>query len=147
MSAAYLPSLEVLLSLAGVGQLLLCAAALAIPKVLDWKNDFRRLQPLTRRVFWVYAGYIWFTILSIGLGSTFAAGLLVEDSGLATAVCVYVALFWGARLVIQFACFGRSVYPRTPALHVVEFTLITLFVFLASVYSFAAVTSLQRMVS
>lgn len=52
----YLPSL---VFAAGVGQLVLIVASLAIPRVLHWKEDTARLRPLTRQVFWTYALYIW----------------------------------------------------------------------------------------
>ena len=62
---------ETLLIAAGVGQLILISAGLAIPRVLRWPEDVARLRPLTRQVFWTYAGYIWATNLSFGLVSAF----------------------------------------------------------------------------
>ena len=65
-------SCKAMLVAAGVGQLILCSASLAIPRVLRWPEDLARLRPLTRQVFWTYAGYIWATNLSFGLISTLA---------------------------------------------------------------------------
>ena len=48
---------ERMLVAAGVGQLALVAASLAIPRALRWPEDLARLRPLTRQVFWTYAGY------------------------------------------------------------------------------------------
>ena len=83
---------------AGVGQLVLVAASLAIPRVLRWSEDLARLRPLTRQVFWTYAGYIWATNLAFGLVSTFAPGWLLDRTPLAGAVCGFIATYWGARL-------------------------------------------------
>ena len=103
-----------LLVAAGAGQLVLVAASLAIPRVLRWPEDLARLRPLTRQVFWTYAGYIWATNLSFGLVSAFAPGWLLDRSPLAGAVCGFIAAYWGARLVIQFTYFDRSDAPQGP---------------------------------
>ena len=50
--------IESLLMLAGVGQLVLAAGSLAIPRVLRWSDDLSRVRPLIRQIFWTYAGYI-----------------------------------------------------------------------------------------
>jgi len=50
--------LEELIRMAGIGQLLLAAASLAIPRVLGWKEELARLRPLTRQVF-LYVLYWW----------------------------------------------------------------------------------------
>ena len=63
--------IETLIFYAGVGQLILVIGSLAIPYVLNWAEDTARLRPLTRQVFWTYAGYIWGTNLSFALLSMF----------------------------------------------------------------------------
>ena len=45
------------LLLAGAGQLLLAAGSLAIPRLLRWSEQLAKVRPLTRQVFWTYAGY------------------------------------------------------------------------------------------
>jgi hypothetical protein len=119
---------------AGVGQLVLVAASLAIPRVLRWSEDLARLRPLTRQIFWTYAGYIWATNLAFGLVSTFAPGWLLDRTPLAGAVCGFIATYWGARLVIQFAYFDRSDAPKGPLFAVGEAVLVGLFVLLTVVY-------------
>ncbi len=132
---------EALLVAAGVGQLILVAASLAIPRVLRWPEDLARLRPLTRQVFWTYAGYIWATNLSFGLVSTFAPHWLLGRSPLAGAVCGFIAAYWGARVVIQFAYFDRSDAPRGALYTAAEAALVTLFVGLTFVYGGLAVRS------
>jgi hypothetical protein len=60
----------------GMDQLILVAASLAIPRALVWPQDVAKLRPLTRQVFWNYAGYIWATNLCFGLVSARAPLLL-----------------------------------------------------------------------
>jgi hypothetical protein len=61
-----------LVFVAGVGQLALVVASLAIPRVLGWRQQTARLRPLLRQVFWTYALYILCTNLCFGLVSAFA---------------------------------------------------------------------------
>lgn len=123
-----------LLIAAGIGQLILIAASLAIPRVLRWPEDVAKLRPLTRQVFWTYAGYIWATNLAFGLVSTLAPGWLLDRTPLAGAVSGFIAAYWGARVAIQFAYFDRSDAPKGAAFVAAEVLLVALFVGLTLVY-------------
>jgi hypothetical protein len=131
-----------LVVVAGVGQLALVAASLAIPRVLRWSEDLARLRPLTRQIFWTYAGYIWTTNLAFGLVSTFAPGWLLDRTPLVGAVCGFIATYWGARLLIQFAYFDRSDAPRGRRYALAEAALVALFVGLTLVYGGLALRSI-----
>lgn len=126
--------MRTLVILAGVGQLILAAASLAIPRVLRWREEIAKLRPLTGQIFWTYAAYIWAANVSFGLLSALAPGWLLDGAPLARAVAGYIALYWGARLAIQFAWFDRSDAPRGPLFAVAEVGLVALFAYLALVY-------------
>lgn len=70
----------------GVGQLLLVLASLWLPRVLRWPQQLAQLEPLTRRIFWVYAGYIVGTNTFLGGLSVWAPQLLLDRTGLARIV-------------------------------------------------------------
>jgi hypothetical protein len=127
---------------AGVGQLVLAAGSLAIPHVLGWAAETARLRPLTRQVFWTYAGYIWTTNLCFGLISALAPGWLLGSGPLAAAVTGFMAVYWGARLVIQFAYFDRTHVPPGWGVRFVEVALVALFAFLTVVYAAATASNL-----
>jgi hypothetical protein len=137
-------TLETLVRLAGVGQLLLVAASPAIPRVLGWREEIARgVRPLTRQVFWTWAAYIWLTHLSFGLLSTFGAPLLVSRTALAGLVSAFIATWWAARLVIQFTYFDRSAAPPGPLFRLAEPALVCLFAGLVAVYATVAYTNLR----
>src|SRR5205809_4969990 len=119
------PSLPTLVFLAGLGQLLLILASVAIPFVLGWRSDLAKLRPLTRQMFWVYTGYIWCTNLSFGLISTLGPMLLLDGSPLAAAVTSFTAIYWGARLLIQFFVLDRSSAPNGALTSVAEKALVS----------------------
>lgn len=125
--------LKTLLVLAGAGQIALAIASLAIPRVLRWSEDLAKLRPLTRQVFWTYAGYILGTNLAFGLVSAFASDWLLAPTPLATAVCAFIAVYWAARVAVQFLYFDRTGAPILP-----EIALVALFVYCAVVYAAAA---------
>jgi hypothetical protein len=130
--------MQTLLFVAGLGQLALITASLAIPRVLRWAEETARLRPLTRQVFWTYAGYIWATNFCFGLLSALAPQWLLDRTPLAGVVCGFIAAYWGARLVIQFVYFDRSDAPSGLWVRGAEAALVGLFVFLTAVYGAAA---------
>jgi hypothetical protein len=134
-----------LVRLAGLGQLALCVASLAIPRVLGWREDVAKLQPLTREVFWTYAAYIWATNLAIALLSTFIPASLLDGTRLATCVCGYVTLYWGARLMIQLTAFRRAGgIPVGLPVRLAGWALTALFAFLTVTYAVALTGNLRR---
>jgi hypothetical protein len=92
---------------------------------------------LTRQVFWTYAAYIWATNLSFGLLSALAPCWLLDRSPLAAVVSGFIAVYWAARLVIQFAWFDRGGLPSGWAVRLAEAALVGLFAFLTAVYGWA----------
>jgi hypothetical protein len=127
---------------AGAAQLVLVVVSLAIPRWLRWAEDLRHVRPLTRQVFWTYAGYIWTTNLGMGLVSTIGARFLLDGSPLATAVCGFIALYWGARVVIQFVYFDRTDAPKGWFFVMGEVALVGLFITLTLIYTGIAARSI-----
>jgi hypothetical protein len=126
------------LRLAGLGQLILALGSLSIPVVLRWREDLAKLWPLTRQIFWVYACYILGTNVSFGLLSLLAPHWLLDACPLAGAVSGYMTLYWGARLVTQFAVLDRSAAPPGWFFKVAEAALVGLFLALTLVYGSVA---------
>jgi hypothetical protein len=134
----YLPAL---VFAAGVGQLALIVASLAIPRVLRWGEDTAKLRPLTRQVFWTYAAYIWCTNLAFGLVSL-RQDWLLDRSPLAGCVTGFITAYWLGRVLIQFFYFDRSDAPPGPHVRLAEAALVVLFVYLALVYAAALLLNL-----
>jgi hypothetical protein len=132
-------TLEILVRLAGLGQLILVVASLAIPPVLGWREEIARsLRPLTRQIFWTWGSYIWMSHMAFGFLSTFGAALLTDGAPLARLVCAFIATWWSARIVIQFTYFDRTAAPPGRLYKLAEPALVLLFVSLASIYWLSA---------
>jgi hypothetical protein len=137
--------MENLVWLAGVGQLALAAASLAIPSVLGWRSEVAKLRRLTRQVFWTYAGYIWAINLSFGLLSSLAPHWLLESSGLAADTSAFIGAYWLARLILQLVWFDRADLPDGPLAKMGEISLTALFVYLSAVYGGLFATHLGQL--
>src|SRR5688572_13382742 len=124
---------ETLVVLAGIGQLLVALTSIALPSVLDWRRQLAAVEPLTRAVFWTYAGYICGTNLALGLLALLAPHWLLAPDGLARAVAGYAALYWGARLVIQFTSYHRHA-PRGAFYRLAEAGFTLVFAYLTVVF-------------
>jgi hypothetical protein len=127
-----------LLVLAGLAQLAIVAASLLAPRVLHWREELARLTPLTRTIFWTYAGYISATNLALALVSLRADWLLTGEP-LARAVAAYGALYWGVRFVLQMTCYRKHA-PRGPWYALADAGLTLAFAFAAGVFAAAALT-------
>jgi hypothetical protein len=136
------PFLQKLVLAAGIGQLSLVLASLTIPRVLRWREETAKLRPLTRAIFWTYAGYIWSINLCFGLLSALAPHWLLDHSPLAATVTGFITAYWAARITIQFTCLDRRDAPSGRAIRIAEVALVSLFLFLAGVYAAATAANL-----
>lgn len=90
-----------LIRLAGLAHLISLTAMFYAPVNLRWDEELSRLPRLLRQMCNVYQAYTGATIAALGLVSLLCASDLASGTPLARAVCAYIALFWGARLVLQ----------------------------------------------
>lgn len=127
-----------LIRLAGAVQLCVALGSLAVPVVLRWREDTARLTPLTRTVFWTYAGYIFTAHLAFAALSLGEPGLLTDGSPLARRVCGFIAAWWGARLALQFTAMDRSARPDVWWAPIAEACLIAAFAALTGAYGWVA---------
>jgi hypothetical protein len=87
--------------LTGIAQLCVLIASALVPFQLDWRTTLAPLPKLVRQLFWVYGFYVVLSIVSLGLICVFNAREIASGSGLSKAFCIYVAAFWGIRLMLQ----------------------------------------------
>ncbi len=100
----------------GVLQLGVLIAAALLPRVLDWKTNLPSLPKLQEQILRVYAFYICLMILALGLMCIVFPGELLAGTLLTKALCFFVAVFWGIRLMIQLFYYDPSEHLSTPFL-------------------------------
>jgi hypothetical protein len=129
--------LRIAIVAAGAAQITIGLASLAIPKILRWGDELSRVGALTRQVFWVYAGYILMSNVAFGAVSILASAELLDGSILAAGVTGFIALWWIARLGIQFFYFDKSQMPSGFRYTVMCAGLVAAIVFLSLTYGTA----------
>jgi len=115
----------------------LIASAL-IPQVLDWKGDLQGVAPLTRKLVWVYGGYIVGNILFFGVLASSMPAALASGTPLARAICAFIALFWTVRLSLQYRVLYAKELVRGFVLTTGYHGLTLVFAFFALVFGKAA---------
>ncbi|HEX8024040.1 hypothetical protein [Mucilaginibacter sp.] len=131
-------NIQLLLRLAGLAQIALVIGSFAIPRILNWRGELEKVQTLIKQMFWTYAAYILVINLCFGLVSVFCYRELSNSSRLATLLTAFIAVYWISRVLIQFFYFDRATFSKGLWHKLGEVVLVTLFVFLSIVYSWAA---------
>jgi len=116
-----------LIRLAGIMQLGVALGSLAVPYLLQWRSELSTVRLLTRQIFWTYAVYIFCTNLFFSILSIFLAPKLADGTELSTAMNLFIMLYWGARLGIQFFCFDKKGLPSGGIYRYGEWALILCF--------------------
>ena len=127
-----------LIFIAGLGQLSVLVASALVPLRLNWREIFEPLPRLHRQMYWIYGGYVVLAIVAQGLVSVLCATELASGSGLARAVCGYIAVFWGVRLALQGVLDVKEHLTRW-WLRAGYHALTLLFAFFTAVFALAAV--------
>ena len=86
----------------------------------------------------IHGAFIVLVIIGFGLLSILFASELVTGTPLARGVCLFIALFWAARLIVQFFIFDAKPYLKTAFMKVGYHGLTLVFMYHAVVYAFAA---------
>ena len=102
-----------LLILGGLLHFVILIASALTPRLLDWRTNLAVLHPFLRRLFWVYGVFIVLVIISFGTLTLFRTDELASATPLARAVCAMIALFWLARLAVQFFVFDARPFLTT----------------------------------
>jgi len=131
-------NLELLIRIGGVLHLGILIASALVPGALEWKRELEKLRPLSRQLVWVHGVFIALTIMGFGVISLIAAPDLASGTTLARAFCAFVALFWLARLGVQFFVFDASPMLTKMYLKLGYHGLTVVFFALMLIYGYAA---------
>ena len=102
-----------LLLLGGLLHFVILIGSALTPRILDWRTNLAALHPFLRRLFWVYGVFIVLVIISFGTLTLTSADELALATPLARSVCAMIAIFWLARLSVQFFVFDARPFLTT----------------------------------
>jgi hypothetical protein len=130
--------MKTLLLIGGLLHFVILVASGLTPRVLDWRQTLAALDPFLRRLFWVYGGFIVLVIVSFGILTLSHADELASGTPLSRAICAIIAIFWLARLAVQFFVFDPRRFLTTTFLRLGYHGLTLLFTALVFIYGSAA---------
>jgi len=129
--------MKTLLLIGGVLHFIILIASTLAPRVLDWRANLAALHPFLRRLFWVYGCFIVLVIISFGALTLVNADEFVSGAPLPRSVCAVIAIFWLARLAVQFLVFDARPFLTTTFLRLGYHGLTLLFTALVFIYGCA----------
>jgi hypothetical protein len=127
-----------LIFVAGILHFGILIASAAVPQVLDWRKALANLDPLFRQLVWVHGAFIVLIIVGFGTLSILLPNELALGTPLARGVCLFIALFWAARLGVQFFIFDAKPHLKNPFLTLGYHGLTIVFLYHTIVFFIAA---------
>jgi hypothetical protein len=131
--------MKLLLQFAAVLQLSVLIASALTPRVLNWRSNLAALHPFLRKLFWVYGAFIVIVIIAFATLTFLHADAMAAREPVARSLCVFIAIFWGARLFVQFAIFDPRPFLTNWFYQLGYHALTVIFAFLVFVYGRAAI--------
>jgi hypothetical protein len=130
--------MKLLLQFGGALHFVILIASALTPRVLDWRKNLAPLNPFLRRLFWVYGCFIVLVIISFGAITLLHADVLASGTPLARSLCAVIAIFWLARLAVQFFVFDARPFLTNTLLRLGYHSLTLSFTVLVLIYGWAA---------
>ena len=130
--------MKLLLQLAAAVQSLILIASASTPRVLDWRKNLAVLHPFLRKLFWVYGVFVVMVIIAFAALTFRHADAMAAREPVARSLCLFIAIFWGARLLVQFAIFDARPFLTNWFYKTGFHALTIIFAFLTFVYGKAA---------
>jgi len=108
------PILTTSIQLAGAVQFIIAAANFFAPAKLRYEENLAKVAPIIRQIFTVHCLYIVLVLIGFGLICLLFPNELCGASSLGKFLCVFMAFFWGIRVIIQFVYYDTSVKRENP---------------------------------
>jgi hypothetical protein len=131
-------SLKLILQLGGLMHFAILSASASVPRVFDWRKNLAGLPPFLRRLFWVYGAFIVLVIVAFGTLTLRHAGAMAAGEPVARSLAAFIAIFWLARLLVQWFVFDPRPFLTSPLLAAGYHALTLAFLYLAVAYGWAA---------
>ena len=132
-------ALATLIFIGGILHLGITSAGITTTFVLDWRRSLAPLASLTRHIIWTHGAFVLITIIGFGALSLACSGRLASGEPLARAVCGFIAVFWGLRLLVGVFFFETKAHMSNAILKVCYAALNCVIVYFVLCYGAAAI--------
>lgn len=131
--------MELNIKIAGLLLIGLAAMHVFFPRRFGWKAEFASIGLLSRQMMYVHTFFIALTILLMGVLCLTSSGELLTSS-LGHRISLGFALFWFARLVIQFFGYSSELWKGKRFETVMHIVFALIWVYLTTIFSIAALS-------
>src|SRR5207237_9854302 len=111
------------------------------PRILQWRRNLAALHPLLRKLFWVYGAFIVMVIIAFATLTFLHADAMAAREPVARSLCIFIAIFWAARLFVQLAIFDPRPFLTNWSYQLGYHALSVFFAFLVFVFGKAGLCS------
>lgn len=119
---------------AAAGNFVTICAGSQVPFRLNWKDEFAKLTPFTRKIIWTYYAYTGAMILTWGVVTILLHEQLLNGEKTALIFALIIGCFWSARVLIDIFSFGHKGWPTGADMRIGHALLFFLFCALAATY-------------
>src|SRR5882762_6851361 len=133
-------TLTTLLQIAGLLQFGLLLAGGSMPKAVNLREHLAALPPFIRQLFWVYFTFIGLTLASLGALTLACAPAMAAGEPVARRLCLFIAVFWLARLGVALFVFDVRPYLRNWFYRLGYQATNLIFIYLAGLYTWTVLT-------
>ena len=130
--------LIIFLQIAGLLHFTLLLAGGTMPRAVSLRRHLAALPLFVRQLFWVYLSFIGLTLASFGVLTLTSASAMAAGEPVARRLCLFIAVFWVARLGIAAFVFDVQPYLTNWFYRLGHCAINAVFLYLAVVYTWAA---------
>lgn len=135
-------NVEFHLRVVGTLLLLLAALNLTLPRRFHWREELARLSLLNRQIFIVHSLFIGLIVVMMGMLSLVFTRALLTPTPLSAVVLIGLAIFWTARLIVQWFVYDRALWRGNRMHTVVHYVFTAMWLYFAWTFGWAACTQI-----
>ncbi|MGH9946774.1 MAG: hypothetical protein ACRD6X_06225 [Pyrinomonadaceae bacterium] len=130
--------MELNLKIAGAMMIALALLHIVFPRRFHWKEELASISLLSRQVMYVHTFFIALTVLLMGVLCITSAEMLLNSS-LGKRIALGLAIFWIARLLIQFFGYSPTLWKAKAFETAVHIFFSALWVYFSLVFTLVAI--------
>lgn len=128
--------MESYIIIAGILLMALASIHVIFPKYFRWKQELNSLSLINRQLMYVHSFFIAFAVFSMGVLCVTSAKELA-GTVLGKRICLGLAVFWTARLLVQFVGYSAKLWKGKMFETVIHILFSVLWIYLSTIFILA----------
>lgn len=128
--------MQICFAIAGLMHFGIASANFFAIRMFRYREALEPVPESVRQVFWVQNGFIVLTVGGMGIACLLYPAELSTGAGLGRGACIFLAAFWGFRLVTQLAYYSPA---KRQEHRYFDILFLSVFVYLTGLFSASAI--------